>query len=614
MKNEVPKQFLTDYVCSLFERTRAEKSTIKVGFDWLIYQIAIAKDWSPVRLPFFRQAGNVSAKTKTEAEFGVDLSFLLPSKQDLYIFVLKDEVLNNKNWTKHDFDRDIRMAAAPDLNLQGLESVNSVKVVLAYNKDEENNGIKAYNNLIASLPGKIYDNISLSFERWNLTRIVEEVEAHIFSPDLLPQHLSGQFRYICSQIGDFDYGTEEWEHQLIPNWLNFLNVALQSPIDERKIRLIPVALMIINHYRKDSPNSYPGWIDIIEWAMLSIWQCYRDLSDTKNQIEMKMIITKIWLQFYIYELENYFLANETIFSTKHGFSTGKHGLMITAINDAYLAYWHIGRLGILTLAPQEFKTNEGSEYEDFVSKIVNRSSDWLIECLHNNPASLRPLIDLNHIELFLIWLILWQSGREKDIIEWLTELESRLLIRRVKKNFPIPFIESRSRIDLVAEFVATNRRPQEYSDSSSYLLLMILELCFSLNDNIARDQLITRYYNRVINGLGDDGKPIKENQIDLIGWVPPEDWPERILKESVLDGIAITTGNFETMTKERKPLSEKIIDFVNKVKNKYPKVVRLDIPRSVYILACIKHRSPLPAEFWRGTIFEDSNETQDIKS
>jgi hypothetical protein len=604
MKDNTFKVFLTDYVCSLLERTRAEKSAIKVGFDWLIYQIAIANDWSPIRLPFFRQAGDVSAKTKTEAEFGVDLSFLLPSKQELYVFVLKDEVLNNKNWTNHDFDRDIRMAAAPDLKLQGLESVNSVKVVLAYNKDEDQNGIKAYDNLIASLPKKIGDNISLSFERWNLTRIVEEVESHMLSPELLPQHLSGQFRYICSQIRDFDYGTEEWVHQLIPNWRNFLKVALQNPIDERKLRLIPVALMILNHYRKESPNSYPGWIDMIEWAMLSIWQCYQDLSDTGKDKEMKMIIIKIWLQFYIYELEKYFLGIEPIFSTEHGFSTGKGGLGITAVNDAYLAFWHIGRLGILTLAPQEFITQDASEHEGFVAKLVNRSADWLVECLHNNPAALRPLVDLNHIELFLIWLILWQSGRQKDIIEWLSELESRLLIRRVQKNISIPFIESRSRIDLVTEYVATNRRPQEYTDASSYLLLMILELCFSLSDN-AGDQLMNRYYDRIIKGIGDDGKSIIENQIDLMGWVPPEDWSERILKESVLDGIAITMDNFESITKEKKPLSENITDFVYKVRNKYPREIRSDIPQSVFILACIKHRSPLPPEFWRGTIFNN---------
>lgn len=230
MENNSFKVFLTDYICSLLERTRVEKDTIKLGFDWLIYQIALASNWLPVRLPFFRQAGDGTIKTKTEPEFGVDLSFLLPSKQELYIFVLKDEILNNKNWISHGFDRDIRMAAAPDLQLQGLESVNLVKVILAYNKDEDQTGIKLYNQLIASLPTKIGDNVSLSFERWNLTKIVEEIESHLMSPELLPQHLSGQFRYICLQVRDFDYGSEQWEQQLIPNWRNFLNLALQERV------------------------------------------------------------------------------------------------------------------------------------------------------------------------------------------------------------------------------------------------------------------------------------------------------------------------------------------------------------------------------------------------
>ena len=60
------KIFLINYICSLLERTRVEKSTIKLGFDWLIYQIALANNWLPVRLPFFRQAGDVTPKTKTE--------------------------------------------------------------------------------------------------------------------------------------------------------------------------------------------------------------------------------------------------------------------------------------------------------------------------------------------------------------------------------------------------------------------------------------------------------------------------------------------------------------------------------------------------------------------
>ena len=610
MENNSFKVFLTDYVCSLLERSRAEKNTTKIGFDWLIYQLALAHKWTPIRLPFFRQAGDTALKTKTEAEFGVDLSFLLPSQKELYIFVLKDETLTYKNWIKHNFDSDIRRVSAPDLSLQGLESVDSVKIILAYNKDEDQNGIKSYKDLIVTLPRKINDNITLSFERWNLTRIVEEIELHLLSPELLPQHLSEQFRYICSQVKDFNYGTEKWELQLISNWRNFLNVALQGPIDERKLRLIPVALMILTHYRKESPDSYAGWIDMIEWAMLALWSCCQELSDTAKDKKFKEIIIKTWLRFYVFELEKYFLEIEPVLTTEHGFSTGKEGSGISAINDSYLAYWHLGRLGILTIAPQEFIIGEASENEEFISKIVNRSADWIVRLLRNNPAALRPLVDLNHIELFLIWLILGQAGRKKDISEWLSELESRLLIRRAQKNISVPFIESRSRMDLVVEHVVKSRRPQEYTDTSSYLLLMILELCFSLSDD-ARDQLVTRYYNRIIKGVGDDGKPIAENQINLIGWVPPNDWSERILKGSVWNGIAITTGNLESITEEKKLLQKNIIDFISEVRQKYPSKIRSDIPKSLFILACIKHRSPLPPEFWRETIFPIKEEIGD---
>lgn len=608
MRSSEFKVFLTDYIWSLSERTRAEKGALKIGFDWLFYQLAFAKGWMPVRLPFFRQPGKKAAKAKTEAEFGIDASFLLPSKTKLCIFVLKDETLNNRNWTKHNFDRDLRMAATTDVRQQGLRFVKSVKVILAYNKDEDQNGIRLYEQCTRSLGTRIGDDVSLSFERWNLDRIVEEVQAHI-TPDLLPQHVSGLFRYVCSLVGDFEYGSAEWQNLVIPKWREFLRLALESPVDERKLRLMPVAIMILNDYRKDAPSSYPGWIDLIEWAMLAMWSCCKKVRGRGSK-KLKSIIGNVWLKLYIAELERYFLEVEGSLTTQHGFSLTRRGLGlgVSPVNDAYLAYWHIGRLGILTLGPQDFEIPDEPEYGKFMQGLVARSANWLVRCLHANPAALRPLVDLNHIELFLIWLVLWQSGRREDIFGWLSELESRLLVRRAHKHVSVPFIEANSRLDLVAEYAATGERPYNYSDSSSYLLLMIMELCFSLPDS-QRDELINRYMNRIVKGVGDDGKSLLETEIDLQSWVPPKDWPKRILKEAVLDGIAITTGNFERISQGTQTLSEKIRDFVEQMRRKHPwKKPAGDVPMTVYILACIKHGSPLPPEFWRGTIFASATE------
>lgn len=597
------KVFLTDYIGSLLERTREEKGGLKIGFDWLIYQLAFAKGWTPRRLPFLREPAKKTAKAKTEAEFGIDASFLLPSKTELCIFVLKDEILNNKNWRRHNFDSDLRVGATTNVKEQGLGFVKSVKIILAYNKDEDQNGIRLYEQLVHSLPTKIGDDVLLSFERWNLTKIVEEVQAHV-TPDLLPQHVSGLFRYVCSLVGDFEYGADEWGNLVVPKWRKFLGLALESPVDERKLRLIPVAVMMLKHYRKDAPDSYPGWIDLTEWAMVAMWSCCKKLSGRGSK-KLKSIIGEIWMKLYLAELQQYFIKVKATLTTQHGLSVGRKGLGlgVSGVNDAYVAYWHIGRLGILALGPQDFEIPGESDYSKFIEQLVARSGDWLVKCLHANPGALRPLVDLNHIELFIIWLIMWQGGRDKDLYEWLSELESRLLIRRVHKHISVPFIEANSRLDLVAEYAATGERPYNYSDSSSYLLLMILELCFSLPDR-QRDELIDRYMRRIIKGISDDGQSLTEKEIDLQSWVPPEDWSERVLSEAVLDGIAISTGNFERMGEKRPALSERIRDFVKETREKHPwKAPGGDVPLAAYILACIKHGSPLPPEFWRGTIF-----------
>lgn len=599
MNNPSLNIFLVNYINSLGERTRKDKKTINIGFDWIIYNLALAKNWTPVRLPFFRQANIQAAKTKTEAEFGIDMSFLTHKKDELLIFVLKDEILNNKNWNKSNFDSDLRMAASPDLSSNELSKVKSIRVILAYNKDEDQTGIKLFNNLTSSFGKKIRNNKSRLFERWNLTKITEEVKTHLISPDLLPQHLSSQFNYICSQTSDFDYGSVEWENQLVPNWKSFIRIVLRSPIDERKLRLVSVALLILYDYKKESPNSYPGWIDLIEWAMLSLWECHKNLK-TKKQ---RRIVVDIWLQFYINELEKYFLEVSNVFTTEHGLHGNQGNIGLVPVNDAYIAYWHIGRLGILTLAPQELIDKENKEGEKLILDILDRSVGWITKCLRLNPASMRPLIDLHHIELFLIWLIFWQSGRNDEIYKWLSELESRLLVRRVG-NANIPFIEGRNRMDLVAEYAATSDRPPEYVDNSSYLLLMILELCFSLEDK-DRDELLDRYYQRVVKGIGNDGKALSDKVgfLDLIGWIPPDDWGQRILHESVTDGTAITTNNFEDTLEGVNSLSKKIKNFVEQSREKFPPKIPVGIPHTVLILACIKHKSPLPSEFWRGSIF-----------
>ena len=109
-----------------------------------------------------------------------------------------------------------------------------------------------------------------------------------------------------------------------------------------------------------------------------------------------------------------------------------------------------------------------------------------------------------------------------------------------------------------------------------------------------------------------DGFFLRENisygrnkEIDLLGWSPPEDWGQRILRERVVDGTSVITANFKGYAGLDKPLSEAVLNFVNESKEQYPFVRPKNIPRTVLILACIKNKSPLPSAFWRDIIFKN---------
>ena len=380
---------------------------------------------------------------------------------------------------------------------------------------------------------------------------------------------------------------------------------LEEPLDIKKLRLVAVVLIILQNSQQDKPNAKIGWIDLVEWAVLELWNNYKNLED---EIE-KRAVFDLWSFLYVGELEQYFNEQYEVLTLEHSLNQvdGRYHNLAAIIN-ANSAYWHLGRLGILNISPQEFLLQSEENFDVF-KQWVSKWSILAIKFLKNNPSTFRPLIDLHHIELFLTWLTLWQSGNEDEIFMWLSELENRLMIRRVKPESTVPFIEAGNNLELVAEYLASNEKPAQYVDSSSYLLLMILELCFSITDVEKRNNLLNRYMDRIVKGkFYKEDEDKDSTKINLLGWVPPEDWSEKILNGRVYEGISVSTHNFNNIEDKEKSLVQNIEEFVINTRSKDGFTVNLAIPSSIYILACIKNKSPLPPEFWRAQIWGPPNE------
>ena len=600
--------FLTYYVQSLAERTRVEKAGTKYGFDWIIYNLALADDLVPVRLPFLRAGGAAISKTKTEAELGIDFAFLSPDKQQLTIFALKDEPLTNATWASANFDADLRMAVAPDLTAKGLEDVRAVRVILAYNKDEKAVGVRLFDNLVGAMGTRVGDHASLTVERWNLTAIVERVKADLLNPSLLPQNFFSLFSYIVAQAADLRHNSTAWEQHLLPTWRRFLDELLDGPPSERTVRLVSVALLILQAHGQGNPTFGTGFIDLAEWAMLALWRVHLR-ADKKRRV--RAAISEVWEHFYLAHLRRFYAEHRAALFVEDGMdaSNASHSTYLGAVGAACVAYWHLGRLGILAAAEADTtqsKANAGPPGST-PGPSAEAPAAWavnsLVGFLNANPAAFRPLLDIHHVELFLIWNALMHHDRHDDIYYWLRLLEERLAIRRI--GMPaLPFLEGHNSLERVLEHAANGEKPADFMERSSYLLTMLLEFCLSLSPDTRRDELFGRIEQRLVKNEADDGTPFKDGPLDLVSWQPPADWAQRALHERISDGVGISVS--EIGSPNPRTTAENLAGFV--ARSRQPLNLPDGVPRSVYFLACLKFASPLPPEFWRDRLAAATSE------
>jgi len=118
------------------------------------------------------------------------------------------------------------------------------------------------------------------------------------------------------------------------------------------------------------------------------------------------------------------------------------------------------------------------------ARMKNDQKDVLINLIENNSGFKRPLIDNHSISILNIFLFFAddKSRRQKDVdflAFFIFEIINGLIIiKRTRGRIPEGF----SRVKLVCEFEANRVKPDEYVDSSSILLAVLLELLVILDN------------------------------------------------------------------------------------------------------------------------------------
>lgn len=598
MNPELTKIFVQHYIESLHERTRDEKSGAKWGFDWIVYNLGLALYGKPVRLPFRRGEGEDYATTKSESEQGVDLSFLSEDEQKLTVFVLKKVPLTNRTWTDADFDRDLRMAMSPDLKGWHLNKVREVEVILAYNKDEDQNGIRAYDLLVQNAPKVVGGGAVLSFTRWNLSDLVSLTLRHLLSAALVPQKFFGQLNYLCSQAAEFRHGSDEWEQQLLPAWKRLLSDLLGEGQIDRAVALVPVVLLIVQQQARENRSVRTGMLDLTEWAAIALWR-----TASKDE-KINASVVRFWSQFYLLEMHTFYSEQIPFLSTPQSIDQFVQGSFVGTVAASYLGYWHAGRLGLLALGLAEVMPDSTPEEQNLKNASLKEISSWLEQLIQANTCLYRPFLDIQHIEVFLIFLAFFQTNRLPSIEKFMLELVNRLYLRRVG-NRDLPFIDARNSLENVFEQVATKPDEPVVTTSSSFFILMLMELVCALPN---AEELLKLIHRRLVLGAFDEGDPGGNAPLDLISWIAPADWDPRIFSGRLdEDGESVSTRPFSnSRDASGKELLDAVQNFVRRTRqHSKVKFVR-NTPVAALMLASLRYGSPVPPELWRTIVFPEA--------
>ncbi|OAM88924.1 hypothetical protein OH491_19615 [Termitidicoccus mucosus] len=598
MNPELTKTFIQHYIESLHERTRDEKAGAKWGFDWIIYNLGLALYGKPVRLPFRRGEEGDYAKTKTESEQGVDLSFLSEDEQKLTIFVLKKVPLTNRNWTDADFDRDLRMAMNPDLKSPHLVKIRQVEVILAYNKDEDQNGLRAYELFVDNASKTLGGGATLSFARWNLSDLVSLTLQHLLSPALVPQKFFGQLNYLCAQTAEFRHGSDEWEQQLLPAWKRLLSDLLEEGEIDRAVPLVPVVLLIVRQQARDNRSIRTGMFDLTEWAAISLWRAAAKHESIKNPV------VRFWLRFYLLELRSFYEEQMPFLSTPQSIDQVTQGSFVGTIAASYLGYWHAGRLGLLALGLAEVLPDATPEAKSEKEALLQEVARWMEQLIQANTCLYRPFLDIQHIEVFLIFLVFLQTHRLLSLERFLLELVNRLYLRRIA-NRDLPFIDAHNSLENVFEQVATKPAAPVVTTSSSFFVLMLLELSCALPSH---ETLLALIHRRLVLGAFDEGDPGGNEPLDLISWIAPADWDPRIFSGQLNeDGESISTRPFsDSREATGRELFEAVQKFVQLTRQHSKVQFVRNTPIAALMLASLRYGSPVPPELWRAVVFPES--------
>jgi len=414
-------------------------------------------------------------ESKGQSQYGKDIIAVGKDENRIkhkWYFELKgnaDRDITQENFFKQDGIREsILEAKYTDFKDSTIEGFNTlpIKIVVVHNGVLKTN----FRNTFEGFISKEFNEGE--FERWDIYHLTDIFSTYLFNEYLLSDDASNRLlkktlAFLDSPDNDF----LEFKELVTIQFDKVVNI--KSRAFTKLFATLNLLNSIVFHYSKENNYLVPSK-ECSKFLILKTWYWILEnnlqnkksvVSEYKKLLKSQLEIFNTYFEktFLIAKIENGLYAENGAFFEKIGYP-----LRCFDYLDDLVYYCRL----------------RNTLYESKnISRIKNKQKDLIIKVVENNSGLHKQLFENHTIPIVQLFLFFSDKTclRQTDVnflFGYFQEVVTNLKIEKIRHNRQP---ELYNRIKPLIEFVATSIKPNEYCDSSSILIAILLEICTVFN-------------------------------------------------------------------------------------------------------------------------------------
>ena len=414
-------------------------------------------------------------ESKGQSQYGKDIIAIGNDNKGVkhkWYFELKgfsDRDITQANYSKPDGIRESIIEAKDtvfkDSTITGFNQLPT-KIVVVHNGVLKTNIRDTFEGLISR------EFKEGEFERWDIYHLTDIFSEHLFNEYLLSDDASNRLlKKTLAFLDSPDNEYKEFKELVDIQFDKIINI--KSRAFAKLFATLNLLNSLIFHYSKENNYLVPAKecskyliLKTWHWILINNLQSKPPIIAEFNKLlKGQLHIYDKYFQktFSIAKIENGLFYENGAFYEKIGYP-----LRCFEYLDDVIYYCRLRDTVIKTKKPVLLK---------------NRQKDLIIELIENNNGFARPIFDNHSIPIIQLLLFFSdnKSLRKKDVEflgNFFQDIISNLKIEKIRHN-RLP--ELHNRIDAIIEFMAIGEKPEEYCDTSSILLAVLLEVTVIFN-------------------------------------------------------------------------------------------------------------------------------------